>query len=227
MEQYKIPSGEVTNIPLIEKIARLRKHVILSSGMSSWQELDRAVETVRRQHDFLTVLQCTSEYPCTYDHVGLNVMDEIRQRYGVEVGLSDHTRTTYAALAAVALGASIIEKHFTFSRSMYGSDAANSLEPAEFADMARGIRAIEEMLSNPVDKNDLASLRAMKETFEKSIVALVDIPAGERLRAEVLGIRKPGTGISAARWTEVVGKRTTRPISRNVPLTPADIAWNE
>jgi N-acetylneuraminate synthase len=227
VEQYKIPSGEVTNIRLIEKIASLRKPVLLSSGMSSWSELDRAVETVRKHHGRLTVLQCTSEYPCPHEQTGLNVMLEMRERYAVPVGLSDHTLTIFASLAAVTLGAAVIEKHFTFSRSMYGSDAANSLEPSEFAEMVRGIRAIEEMLANPVNKDDVARFKTMKETFEKSIVALVDIPAGARLTADMIGIRKPGVGVPAAQWNDVIGKRCARAISADTLIYPADIVWSD
>jgi N,N'-diacetyllegionaminate synthase len=142
VEQYKIPSGEVTNLPMLEKIAQLNKPVLLSSGMSSWSELDLAVKTIRQYHDKLTVLQCTTEYPCSYEHVGLNVMLEIRGRYSLPVGLSDHTLTPYATFAAVTLGASVIERHFTFSRKMYGSDARHSLEPDDMADLVRGVRAI-------------------------------------------------------------------------------------
>src|SRR5215475_6399637 len=178
VEQYKIPSGEVTNLPMLEKIAQLNKPVLLSSGMSSWSELDLAVETIRRYHDRLTILQCTTEYPCSYEHVGLNVMLEIRGRYSLPVGLSDHTLTPYATFAAVTLGASVIERHFTFSRKMYGSDARHSLEPDDMADLVRGVRAIEIMLAAEVDKNDISRFQEMKDIFEKSLVALVDISVG-------------------------------------------------
>jgi N,N'-diacetyllegionaminate synthase len=227
VSSYKIPSGEVTNIPLLDKIARLRKAVFLSSGMSSWAELDSAVAAIRQHTDNVTVLQCTSQYPCEYERVGLNIMQEMRTRYNLPVGLSDHTPTTYASLAAVAFGAVVIEKHFTFSRKMYGSDAANSLEPLEFADLVRGIRAIEMMLSNPVDKDDLAPFRGMKDIFEKSIVAIVDIPSGARLTADMVGLKKPGTGIRADRLSEIIGKRVVKTISAESIVTPSDILWDE
>ena len=129
MEQYKVPSGEVTNLPMLDRIGSLMKPVLLSSGMSTWEELDRAVKVIRNHHDQLIVLQCTTEYPCPYERVGLNVMLEMRERYKLPVGLSDHTLTSYATFAAVTLGASAIERHFTFSRKMYGSDAKHSLLP--------------------------------------------------------------------------------------------------
>jgi N-acetylneuraminate synthase len=225
MQRYKIPSGEITNLPLIERIANLNKPMLLSSGMSSWDELDRAVETVTRHHRMLTVLQCTSEYPCSYERVGLNVMQEMQSRYGVEVGLSDHSRGSYAVFAAVALGASVIEKHLTFSTKMYGSDAKYATEPDAFADLVRGIRAIERMRANPVSKDDVSHLRIMKDTFEKSLVTIQDLPSGAILDAAILGCKKPGTGISASRFSEVLGKKTRRPVKANVLLSADDIDW--
>jgi N-acetylneuraminate synthase len=227
VSQYKVPSGEVTNLPLLEKIACLGKPVILSSGMSTWNELDRAVEVIRKEHNHLTILQCTSQYPCAYERVGLNVMLEMRSRYGLPVGLSDHTLTPYATYAAVTLGASVIERHVTFSRRMYGSDAKHSLEPGEFAELIRGVRALEVMLASRVDKNDLSRLEEMKQTFEKSLIALVEIPAGAIIAREMLGIRKPGTGLSAARLDEVVGKRASRAIQAATILTVRDIEGME
>jgi len=223
VKRYKVPSGEVTNLQLLEVIAQTGKPVLLSSGMSNWAELDAAVSTILRHHDRVTVMQCTSEYPCPYERVGLNVMTEMRGRYKLPVGLSDHTLTTYSAYTAVVLGASVIEKHLTFSRQMYGSDAKHSLEPPEFTDLVQGIRAIETMLANAVDKDAVERFTAMKETFEKSIVSLVDIPAGATITREMVGAKKPGTGVSAAKLNEVVGKRTTRLIRADSVLMPTDI----
>ena len=223
IEQYKIPSGEVTNLPMLEMIAQTRKPVLLSSGMSSWAELDEAVNTILKYHDRLTVLQCTSKYPCPYEQVGLNVMLQMHERYGLPVGLSDHTLTNYAAFAAVTLGATVIEKHFTLSRRMYGSDACHSLEPDELADLACGIRAIETMLSSKVDKDDISRFAVMKETFEKSVVSLVDIPAGAVITETIIGIKKPGTGIPAKRFREMLGKRARKPIPRDTLIHEDDL----
>lgn len=224
VSQYKIPSGEVTNLPMVEVIARTGKPVLLSSGMSSWAELDEAVATITRQHSHLTVLQCTSEYPCAYEKVGLNVMLAMRERYKLPVGLSDHTLTNYASFAALALGASVIEKHFTLSRRMYGSDAGHSLEPPEMSDLVRGIRAIEKMLASPVDKADVAHLTGMKQTFEKSVVSLVDIPEGTAITEAMIGTKKPGTGIPARDYRRVIGKKSRRRIPANTLLHEDDIA---
>lgn len=216
--QHKIPSGEVTNLPMLEVIAQTKKPVLLSSGMSSWAELDEAVNIILKYHDHLTLLQCTTEYPCPYEKVGLNVMLEMRERYKLPVGLSDHTLTNYAAFAAVTLGATVIEKHFTLSRRMYGSDTRHSLEPAEMADLVRGIRAIETILANRVDKDDIVHFTAVKETFEKSVVSLVDIPEGVVITREMIGIKKPGTGIPARNYYNIVGKRSRRHIPANTLL---------
>jgi N,N'-diacetyllegionaminate synthase len=221
--RYKVPSGEVTNLPLIEAIADTGRPVLLSSGMSSWKDLDRAVETVRRRHDRLVVLQCTSAYPCPYERVGLNVMLEMGRRYGLPVGLSDHTLTPYAALAAVTLGATVVEKHMTLSRQMYGSDARHSLEPAELAEMIRGIRATATMLANPVDKDDVSPLAGMKAIFEKSVVSVGAIPRGTVVERGMLGFKKPGTGIPAHRWPEVVGRRAARDIPPDRLIADEDL----
>jgi N,N'-diacetyllegionaminate synthase len=227
LDLYKIPSGEITNLPMLDKIAKLNKPVLLSSGMSSWRELDAAIQVVRNQHTKITVLQCTSEYPCPYEHVGLNVMNEMRERYQVPVGLSDHTLTPYATFAAVTLGASVIEKHFTLSRRMYGSDAPHSLEPVEMKDLVRGVRAIETMLSSQVNKEDTSSLSEMKTIFEKSLVVVTDIPAATVLTRDMIGIKKPGTGLRPDRLAEVIGKRTARALKRDSILTSTDIEWKD
>jgi N-acetylneuraminate synthase len=222
--RYKVPSGEVTNLPLLHVIAQTKKPVLLSSGMSTWKELDAAVNEIMHVHDSITVLQCTSEYPCPYEDVGLNAMTAMRERYRLPVGLSDHTLTPYASLAAVTLGASVIEKHLTFSRRMYGSDARHSLEPAEFEQLAQGIRAIETMLDSQVDKDVLgAHLSDMKQIFEKSVVTLVDIPEGTALTGQMIGLKKPGTGMPASRLSEIIGQRVRRHIPRNSVLFETDL----
>jgi N,N'-diacetyllegionaminate synthase len=222
--RYKVGSGEVTNLPMLDAIAQTGKPVILSSGMSTWAELDAAVETITRRHDRVTILQCTSEYPCPYEQVGLNLMLEMRDRYRLPVGLSDHTLTNYACFAAVALGASMIEKHFTFSRLMYGSDARHSLEPKEFADLAAGIRATEIMLASPVDKDATAArLQMMKDIFEKSVVSVAAISAGALISSEMVAVKKPGTGIPARRLNEVIGRRAARDIAPDRLLSEEDL----
>ena len=206
-ERYKIGSGEVTNLELIRRVAATGKPVLLTSGMSSWSELDAAVHAAGEN---VTVLQCTSEYPTPPERVGLNVLAELRERYGRPVGLSDHSLGNYAAFAAVALGATTIEKHFTLSNDLYGPDAAMASEPDELEELVDGVRSIEAMLASPVDKDELREdIREMKRVFEKSVVTVDNIPAGSRIEREMLAAKKPGTGIPAARIDDVVG-RTAR-----------------
>lgn len=221
--QYKIPSGEVTNIPLLERIAETGKPTLLSSGMSNWTELDRAVSVLRDKVS-LAVMQCTSAYPCSAEDVGLNVLDEIRRRYKLVIGYSDHTDGAAAGMAAAALGADVIEKHLTFSRRMYGSDAANAMEPEHFRAYCAGIRNIWRMLDNPVDKNDLRSVLDMKRIFEKSVVSSRALPAGAVLVQEDLAFKKPGHGISAARYREVIGRRLRLEVAADHLFSEQDFA---
>lgn len=223
--RYKIPSGEVSNIPLLEAVAETGKPVLLSSGMSNWQELDRAVATIRRRHDKLCVMQCTSTYPCPPERVGLNVLAEIRNRWQVEIGYSDHTLDNYACFAAVALGATVIEKHMTFSRRMYGSDAPHSAEPPQFIDLVRGIREISAMLDHPVVKDDIDQVSEMKRIFEKSVVSTCHIPAGTIITAEMLAVKKPGDGIPAARLHDVVGCKALTDIRPDTTIPEVAIEW--
>ncbi len=221
VDRYKVASGEVTNLPLLERLAATGRPVLLSSGMSSWEELDAAVSVLRSVP--LTVLQCTSEYPCPPEQVGLNVLAEMRERYDLPVGLSDHTLTVAASLAAVALGATAIERHFTLSKRLYGPDAAMSLEADELSALVEGIRELERMLASPVDKHDAGRFREMKQIFEKSVVALQEIPAGTVLEERMLGAKKPGTGIPAGRLRELVGLRAARTIGADSVLTDEDV----
>jgi N,N'-diacetyllegionaminate synthase len=219
--RFKIGSGEVTNLELVRAAGATGKPLLLSSGMSSWAELDAAVEAAGEN---VTVLQCTSAYPTPPERVGLNLLGELRERYGKPVGLSDHTLGPYAAFAAVALGASVIEKHFTLSRDMYGPDAALALEPDELEDLVEGIREIETMLANPVDKDDLKPFAEMKRVFEKSVVAAREIPAGAEISREMLAAKKPGTGIPAKRLPDVVGRRARVAIPADTVVTEEMLA---
>jgi N-acetylneuraminate synthase len=223
LEAYKIPSGEVTNIPLLERVARTGKPTYLSSGMSNWRELDTAVEVLGRG-GHLTILQCASIYPCPPERVGLNIIAEMRARYGLPVGYSDHTMGLSAPLAAAALGATIIEKHFTFSRLMYGSDATHSMEPREFRQLCQALREVWTMLDHPVAKEDLEPFYEIKVIFEKSIVTSSAVPAGTVLKFEHLNFKKPGDGISAARYREIIGRRTRRDLPADYKLEETDLS---
>lgn len=222
MDVYKIPSGEVTNLPMLEKIASIDKPVFLSSGMSDWAELDAAMEVLSAVKDKVVIMQCSSMYPCQDEHVGLNVLAEMKQRYGVRVGFSDHTKDAYAILAAVTLGASVVEKHFTFSKLMYGSDAQHSMEPEEFTQLVQSVRGIQRILQCPVDKNGLDHYSDMKRIFEKSLVASRTLRAGEVLQTGDIHIKKPGTGISAAAMKKYIGRVLVRTVESDQLFNESD-----
>jgi N,N'-diacetyllegionaminate synthase len=222
VEAYKIASGEVTNLPLLKHIAETGKPVVLSSGMSDWRELDDAVNTLREGGP-LALLQCSSIYPCPPQHVGLNCMVDMAERYSLPVGFSDHTTGMAAAMAAAALGASVIEKHFTFSRLMYGSDAKNSMEPDEFTTFTAGIREVWTILEHPVDKSNVDQYEEMKNIFEKSIVTACPVEAGTTLERQHLAFKKPGDGIGAARYESILGRRTAHDLPGDHKLAQADL----
>lgn len=220
---YKIPSGEVTNLPLLHKIASTNKAVYLSSGMSSWKELDAAVSALQRGKGDITIFQCSSAYPCAPEKVGLNVIGEMRDRYKLSVGFSDHTLGFAASIAAVTLGATIVEKHFTFSKLMYGSDAKHSMEPAEFKRFCEDLRETARMVTSPVDKSDTSDYADMKRVFEKSVVSKVKIGAGTRLAIEHLAFKKPGTGISASQYESIIGRRVKKEIAADKLIQLEDL----
>lgn len=222
ISRYKIPSGEVSNTPMLDKVAETGKPILMSSGMSSWAELDAAVATIRKYHNILVVMQCTSAYPCPPERVGLNVLGEMAARWSVPVGFSDHTLENNACFAAVALGATVVEKHLTFSRAMYGSDAKHSAEPAQFKALVRGLREITDMLNHKVDKDDLTEYREMKRIFEKSVVSVTHIPAGTVITREMIDVKKPGNGFPAARMDEVIGSIATTDILAESLISLAD-----
>lgn len=225
VEVYKIPSGEVTNLPLMRRVAQTKKPTLLSSGMSTWSELAAAVEILQTGGP-LCVMQCTSAYPCPPEKVGLNNLDEIRRRFpGVTIGYSDHTLGVAAGIAAATLGATVIEKHFTFSKLMYGSDAKHSMEPVEFAGFCASLQEAWAMRSNPVDKDALttADMSDMKRIFQKSVVAARSLPAGHTITAADLAYKKPGDGITAARAQEIIGRRTKFALAENHKLTWGDL----
>lgn len=224
VEAWKVGSGEVTNLPMLARMARGGRPVLLSSGMASWQDLDRAVEVVRAAGAPLAVLQCTTAYPCPAEKIGLNVLPELVERYHCPVGLSDHSGTIFPSLSAVTLGAAVIEVHVVFSRECFGPDVAASLTTAELAQLVTGIRYIERMLAHPLDKErmaaDLTDLRLM---FGKSLVAARDLSAGHALAEEDVALKKPGTGIPAARLPEILGRRLKQAITANTFLVETNL----
>ena len=221
MARYKVGSGEVTNFLLLEKIARTGKPVILSSGMSSWKELDEAVAFVESFGNDLTVLQCTTAYPTPPERVGLNVMAELRARYQkVRVGLSEHTAKISTGIAAAALGAEVLEFHAVFDRRMFGPDAASSLTIDEISQLAAAVKDVQIMLAHPVDKTDNKQYEGLKAIFEKSLAVSRALPAGHLLTFDDLEAKKPaGYGIPARDFRSVIGRQLAVPLARYNFLT--------
>lgn len=222
---WKIASGEVSNGPMFERIAATGLPVLLSSGMSSLAEIDAAAALVKTHGLPLTVLQCTTMYPTPPEKIGLNLIPFFRERYGCAVGLSDHSGTIYAGLAAAAIGIDVLEVHITLSREAFGPDVPASVTTLELAEMVKGIRFIEKINANPVDKEAMAQeLAPLRDLFTKSLVIRLDLPAGTVLKAEHLAIKKPGTGLPANRLNEVVGKRLRRAVVADELLQEQDLA---
>jgi N,N'-diacetyllegionaminate synthase len=216
IQSFKIPSGEVTNLPFLEHVAKTGKQVILSSGMNTWEEMDEAVATLRANGcTDLIMLQCTSEYPCPPEKAGLNIMLEMKEKYNVPVGFSDHTLGSAVPITAVVMGAVLIEKHFTLSQLAYGSDAKNSTEPEDFKRLVSDIRMAELAINSKREKNLDDGLRNMKMIFEKSIVAAKTIQAGEVITREHLAYKKPGDGIPAKYFRNYLGKTVINDVSYN------------
>ena len=209
---WKIPSGEVTNYPYIRKIAQYHEPVILSTGMCELSDIEAAVKVLLEfgvQNEQITILHCNTEYPTPFRDVNLKAMLEIGEKFGVQIGYSDHTKGIEVPIAAVALGATVIEKHFTLDKNMEGPDHKASLEPDELKAMVSAIRNIEQALGTG-HKTISESERKNIEIARKSIVAACPIKAGELLTEDNLTVKRPGNGISPMRWNEVIGTRAIK-----------------
>lgn len=207
MDYYKIPSGEITNLPYLRKIASKHRPVILSTGMCEVEEVEAALQVLEQggvKRSDIIVLHCNTEYPTPMADVNLRAMDDLRRSLGVEVGYSDHTKGIEVPIAAVALGATVIEKHFTLDKTMEGPDHKASLEPDELKAMVDAIRNIEQALGDG-HKHVSPSERKNMDIARKSIVAARDIRKGEVLTEENITTKRPGNGISPMRWDSVIG----------------------
>lgn len=214
---WKIPSGEVTNYLLIRKIAQQPGDVILSTGMCAMEDVEAAIELLVRfgkRRDEITALHCTTQYPTPMRDVNLRAMCSMREVLGVRTGYSDHTQGIEVPIAAVALGAVVIEKHFTLDRTLPGPDHKASLEPKELADMVRCIRNIEDALGDG-EKRIAESEKGNIAVARKSIVAARAIRKGEMLTEENLDVKRPGTGLSPMQWEEVTGRAAIRDFEKD------------
>lgn len=209
---WKIPSGEITNYPYIKKIAQYGEPVIVSTGMCEMKDIENAVATLIKwgtKKEDIIILHCNTEYPTPYQDVNLKAMDSIREKFGVEVGYSDHTKGIEVPIAAVALGATVIEKHFTLDRNMEGPDHKASLVPYELKAMVSAIRNIEKAVGDGI-KKVTDSEKGNIAVARKSIVASRNIKKGEILSEDNLTVKRPGTGISPMHWEEVLGQVAKR-----------------
>lgn len=221
---WKVASGEVGNQALLDAMGASGLPVYLSTGMSPLEEIDEAVEALRRRDLPVTVLQCTSMYPTPPESVGLNLLPAFRERWGLPVGLSDHSGTIWPSLAAVALGADVVEVHATLSRHAFGPDVPASLTPEELGRLVEGVRWLERARAHPVDKDAMAEkLSGMRSLFMKSAVARHDLAAGHVLSADDLAAKKPGSGIPADRIPGLVGRQLARDVAADALLSDDDL----
>lgn len=216
LDLVKIPSGEITNLPYLRKAAQLFNKVILSTGMCTMEDIEAAVNVFLAgeiSKDNITILHCNTEYPTPMNDVNLKAMLSIQQEFGTDIGYSDHTLGIEVPVAAVALGASVIEKHFTLDNTMEGPDHAASLEPLQLKEMVKAIRNIELAISGDGLKRPSDSEMKNIEIARKSIVASAQISKGAIFTEENLTIKRPGTGISPMRWDELIGKVASKDFS--------------
>jgi len=212
MKRYKIPSGEITNLPYLRNIGRLGKPVIISTGMSTLDEIRNALNILIEsgtEKEQITILHCNTEYPTPMEDVNLKAMLTIRDELGVIIGYSDHTLGIEVSISAVAMGATVIEKHFTLDRNMSGPDHAASLEPEELKAMVTAIRNIEKAMGDGIKKPSSSETKNIS-VARKSIVAKMSIKKSELFTEENLTVKRPGTGISPMKWDEIIGSRSKR-----------------
>jgi N,N'-diacetyllegionaminate synthase len=224
IQKYKIGSGEVTNFLMLEKIAKTGKDIILSSGMSNFSELDETIKFLKKFDNKVSILQCTTMYPSNAENIGLNVIGELKDRYNLLVGFSDHSGTIYPSLAASTLGAEIIEFHAVFDKDMFGPDSKSSLTIKEIKQLVEGVRFIETSLKNNIDKTDNSEFKEMKKIFEKTLAVNNNMKMGDIIALENLEAKKPsGQGISAKEYKKIIGKKLNKNKNKWDFLTKSDI----
>ena len=220
LKVFKIPSGEITNLPYLQKIGSLKKQIIMSTGMADIKEIDRALKILMKAGTSkrnITLLHCNTEYPTPLEDVNLLAMVTIRKRFGVKVGYSDHTLGIEVPVAAVALGAEVIEKHFTLNKNMKGPDHKASLEPKELKMMVSAIRNVEKAIGNGI-KRPSPSEMENRTIVRKSIVASRDIKKGKAFSEENITTKRPGTGINPMLWNNIIGRKAMKSYRENDPI---------
>ncbi len=222
VSRYKIASGEVSNFLMLDAIAKTGKPMIFSSGLSSIEELNECFEYISNYDNKISLMQCTSSYPVRPDQLGLNMIAELKHAFNCPVGLSDHSGEIYAGLAAVSLGANMVEVHATFNKKMFGPDTSSSLDLDQLSSLVDGIRFIEDSLNHPLTKNEVN--RETKKIFEKSLAVRKDLEKGHIIAVEDLESKKPsGLGHSAKNYMQIVGKKLKRELKRNEFINLNDV----
>ena len=219
---YKVGSGDLTNLPFLEKIAKKKKPIILSTGMATLSEVKEAVRTIKRaKNNKIILLHCTTNYPCSLEEVNLRAMLTLKKEFNLPVGYSDHTLGILVPVMAVTMGARVLEKHFTLDKHLPGPDHKASLEPDELKEMIKTIRNVEKTLGNGI-KKPTRSEEKIKKVARKSIVAKVDIPKGVKITKDMLDIKRPGTGIEPKYLKRIIGRKSKKNIKKDELIKLSD-----
>ncbi len=224
---WKIASGEITNYPLIQKVASTLQPVWVSTGMSGEEEIDKVVNTLKDFNADLTIFQCTSKYPTNPEEIGLNMINKFKEKYNCEVGLSDHSGTIYPSLSAATLGVNIIEVHTVFDKAMFGPDVSSSVTISELSQLVEGVRFTERMMRNPVNKNNIETeMDKMRNLFMKRIVTKKSISKNEFFTQDNLTTKKSNSGIPAMDWPLIINSKSEKDLPENYFLKKEDIKEN-
>ena len=224
MDAWKVGSGEVNSEELLDEMGKNGAPILLSSGMSTIDEVDRSVTRIKKKGLPLAIFQCTSSYPTPLEKVGLNVIEEFKHRYGCPAGLSDHSGSIYPGLAAMALGADLLEVHIVFDRRMFGPDVPASVTLEELRLLVEAKKAFHTMFQNSIDKDEMArELKRMRGLFKKSLAPVRDLPAGTVISEEMLTLKKPGTGIPKSEIDRIKGRRLKRDVASKRLITWEDL----
>jgi N-acetylneuraminate synthase len=225
IDRYKIASGELSNYLMLNKICRTTKPLLLSSGMSSYSELSQAIQFIKNRNGIVDALfQCTTSYPTPLEKIGLNVLSVMKEKFDLPLGLSDHSGEIYPSIAAVVHGVSYVEFHAVFSKDAFGPDSGSSLTIAQITKLVKGVRQIETMLANEVDKDEDSSYAELKQMFGKSLASAGKLKKGHRIELEDLESKKPGgMGIPAKEFERVIGRMLNRDMDANEFISEKDL----
>jgi len=224
VKRYKIGSGELSNFLMLDAIAKTGKPIILSSGMSDWNELDDSINFLKKYNNKISLLQCTTAYPTQPEQWGLNVMQKMKERYQIEVGFSDHSGDIFACLAATTLGAEVLEFHAVFNHNMFGPDAKASLNIEQITQLVKGVKAINISLNTPNQKEDISNFTQIKTMFGKSLATKVNVKKGNLVSIAELESKKPGDrGIPTKYFEDILGRQWNNDLPANSFINKNDI----